>query len=97
MAKRARLVIKGFSEIEGIDYDELFSPVIRYDTVHILLALAVIKDWELEALDVKTAFLCGKLDKEIYMEQPEGFIKKEGYVCQLLCTLYGLKQASLEW
>ncbi len=90
-------MIKGFSEIEGIDFDGLFSPVIRYDTVRILLALAVIEDRDLEALDVKTAFLYGKLDKEIYMEQPEGFVKKVRYVCQLLYTLYGLKQASLEW
>ena len=93
LQKQARLVVKGFSEIEGIDFNELFSPVIRYDTVHILLALAAIEDWELESLDVKTAFLYGKLDKEIYMEQPEGFVKKEGYVCQLLHALC----ASLEW
>ena len=74
LRKRARLAVKGFSEIEGIGFSELFSPVIRYNTVRILLALAAIDSnhW-MSRLP--------KLDKEIYMEQPEGFAKKEGYVC----------------
>ncbi len=65
--------------------------------VRLLLALAALEDWELEALDIKTAFLYGELDQEIYMEQPEGFIKDRSKVWKLLHALYGLKQASLEW
>ena len=65
--KRARLVARGYSQVEGVDYDGLFSPVVCYETVRILLALCALEDWELEALDVKTAFLYGDLDEEIYM------------------------------
>jgi len=67
--------------------------------VRILLATAALEDWDIEALDVKTAFLYGNLDEELYMEQPEGFIKKghEGKVYKLKKALYGLKQASLAW
>uniref|UniRef100_A0A0W0EVG4 Putative reverse transcriptase RNA-dependent DNA polymerase n=1 Tax=Moniliophthora roreri TaxID=221103 RepID=A0A0W0EVG4_MONRR len=67
---KAQLVAKDSSQVEGIDYDKLFSPVVHFETMHILLALATIEDWDIQALDVKTAFLYGKLDKEIYMEQP---------------------------
>jgi hypothetical protein len=97
--KRARLVAKGFSQIPGIDFDETFSPVARFETVRLLLATAALEDWEIEALDVKTAFLYGALDEELYMEQPPGFIKKgqEGKVYRLKKALYGLKQASLAW
>jgi hypothetical protein len=97
--KKARLVTKGFSQIEGIDYNELFSPVVRYETVRILLALAALENWEIQALDVKTAFLYGKLDKDthIYMDQPEGFVEDNSKVWKLRKALYGLKQASLEW
>ena len=65
--------------------------------MHILLALCALENWELEALDVKTAFLYGNLDEEIYMEQPEGFIKHSNKVWRLHKALYGLKQASLSW
>jgi len=97
--KKARLVAKGFSQIEGIDFDEIFSPVVRYETVWIMLALAALEGWVILALDVKTAFLYGKLDVEIYMKQPEGFVAKgqEGKVMRLLRALYGLKQASRAW
>jgi hypothetical protein len=74
--KRGRLVTKGFSQIPGIDFEETFSPVARFETVRLLLALSALEDWEIEALDVKTAFLYGNLDEELYMEQPEGFIVK---------------------
>ena len=70
---KARLVAKGFSQVEGIDFDEIFSPVIRYETVRLILALGALEYWTFSAVDVKTAFLYGKLDEEIYMEQPEGF------------------------
>ena len=93
---KARLVAKGFTQVEGIDFQETFSPVTQYKAICFLLAHAALEDWEIEALDIKTAFLYGELNKEIYMEQLEGFVKKgqEGYICRLLKAIYGLKQAS---
>ena len=70
----ACFVAKGFTQIFGIDYEETFSPVAWFETVHLMFALAALHDWEMEALDVKTAFLFGELDEELYMVQPEGFI-----------------------
>ena len=97
--KRARLVAKGFSQIEGLDYEEIFSPVVRFETIRTILALAALEKWSIESLDVKSAFLYGKLDEEIYMEQPSGFIikGKEHLVLRLLRAIYGLKQAARAW
>jgi len=67
------LVAKRFSQVEGIDFDELFSPVVCYKTVRLLLAVAALEDLDIQSVDVKTAYLYGDLDEEIYMEQPEGF------------------------
>ena len=69
--KCACLVAKEFSQVEGIDYNKLFSLVVHYETVRMMLALAALKGWHMEALNVKSTYLYGKLDKEIYMEQPE--------------------------
>ena len=93
------MVAKGFTQVYGIDFEETFSPVARFETVRILLALAALEDWDIESLDVKTAYLYGDLDEEIYMDQPEGYIKKgqERKVCLLLKSLYGLKQSALQW
>ena len=90
--KKACLVAKGFSQVEGIDYNDIFSPVVRFETVRLMLTLAAAEGWHMSGIDVKTAFLYGKLDEELYMEQPEGFkIKgKERKVLHLLCTIYGL-------
>ena len=90
---------KGFSHIEGIDYKELFSPVVRYESVRIIFALIALEHWHMEVVDVKTAFLYGKLDKGIYMQQPEGFVEKgnEKRVYWLNCAIYRLKQAALAW
>ena len=80
---------KGFSQIEGLDYDEIFSPVIRFETIRAILALAALVKWIIRALDVKSAFLYGPLDKEIYMVQPAGFVIK-GKECLVLRLLRAL-------
>ena len=92
---KARLVTKGYTQVQGIDYEETFSPVARYKSIWYLLAHAALQDWEIEAMDVKLAYLHGVLEEEIYMEQPEGFVAKgeEDKVCKLVRSLYGLKQA----
>ena len=96
---RARLVAKGFTQIPGIDFDETFSPVARFESLRMLLALAALEDWHIHSMDVKSAFLNGELDEEIYMEQPQGFVTpgSEALVCRLRKAIYGLKQASRAW
>lgn len=96
---KARLVAKGFTQVKGIDFDETFAPVARLDSLRYLLALAALEDWEIHQVDVKSAYLNGELDEEIYMEQPEGFVAagEERKVCRLLKALYGLKQAGRQW
>lgn len=93
---KARLLDKGFSQRHGIDYVETFSPVVKYDTLRVILSSVAVNDREMLQLDVKTAFLYGQLDEEIYLEQPEGFILsgQEDSICHLHKCLYGLKQAS---
>src|SRR6266545_8429464 len=97
--KRAQLVAKGFLQVQGIDYNDIFSPVVRYETVHLMVALATLQRWNMSSVDVKTAFLYGELDEELYMEQPKGFKQKgqEHKVLRLRRALYGLKQAALQW
>ncbi|GJU08654.1 retrovirus-related pol polyprotein from transposon TNT 1-94 [Tanacetum coccineum] len=96
---RARLVVKGYAQKEGIDFNEIFSPVVRMTTVRVVLAMCATHDLHLKQLDVKTAFLHGNLEEEIYMLQPEGFKQKgkENLVCRLNKSLYGLKQAPRCW
>uniref|UniRef100_A0A2N9FLA5 CCHC-type domain-containing protein n=1 Tax=Fagus sylvatica TaxID=28930 RepID=A0A2N9FLA5_FAGSY len=96
---KARLVAKGYSQRHGIDYDEVFSPVVRHTSIRAVLALVADQDLELEQLDVKTAFLHGNLEEEIFMEQPEGFkqLGTENLVCRLKKSLYGLKQSPRQW
>ncbi|KAE8727661.1 hypothetical protein F3Y22_tig00005406pilonHSYRG00056 [Hibiscus syriacus] len=96
---RARLVVKGYAQKEGIDFNEIFSPVVRITTIRVVLAICATLDLHLEQLDVKTAFLHGNLEEEIYMLQPEGFEEKEkkNLVCMLNKSLYGLKQAPRCW
>ena len=92
---KARLVIKGFRQKEGLDYFDTYSPVTRITSIRLLIALATVYDLQIHQMDVKTAFLNGELEEEIYMEQPEGFIVpgQENKVCRLVKSLYGLKQA----
>ena len=97
--KKARLVAKGFSQVEGLDFDQVFSPVVCFETVCLMLALATLENWYITRLDIRSAYLYGKLNEEIYMEQPEGFAApgQECKVLRLWHALYGLKQASLAW
>ena len=96
---KARLVAKGYSQKPGIDYNETFAPVARLDTIRTLIALAAQKEWNLYQLDVKSAFLNGVLKEEVYVEQPQGFVKEneEIRVYKLNKALYGLKQAPRAW
>ncbi|KAM2605233.1 hypothetical protein TB2_034053 [Malus domestica] len=96
---KARLVAKGYKQREGIDYEETFSPVAMIKSIRILLAIAVYHDYEIWQMDMKTAFLNGYLEEELYMTQPEGFVSKseKTKVCKLQRSIYGLKQASMSW
>lgn len=96
---KARLVVKGYAQIFGVDYSDTFAPVARLDTIRILLAVAAQMNWKVYQLDVKSAFLNGVLHEEIYVEQPEGFVKNEekDKVYLLKKALYGLKQAPRAW
>ena len=96
---KARLVARGFTQKPGIDFSETFSPVARLETIRTLIALAAQKKWKIFQLDVKSAFLNGKLEEEIYVEQPQGFLVEggENKVYRLLKALYGLKQSPRAW
>uniref|UniRef100_A0ACD5UZL7 Uncharacterized protein n=1 Tax=Avena sativa TaxID=4498 RepID=A0ACD5UZL7_AVESA len=96
---KARLVAEGFSQIPGIDYNDVFSPVVKHSSIRTFFSIVAMRDLDLEQLDVKTAFLYGELDEEIYMDQPEGFIvpDKEDFVCKLKKSLYGLKKSPRQW
>ena len=96
---KARLVVKGFRQREGLDYFDTYSPVTRITSIRVLVALAAVYGLEIHQMDVKTVFLNGELEEEIYMEQPEGFVVpgKEKKVCRLVKSLYGLKQAPKQW
>ena len=96
---KGRLVAKGYAQVEGIDYNEVFAPVVKHVSIRLLLSAVVNFDMELEQMDVKTAFLHGVLQERIYMTQPEGFVQKgqEDKVCLLKKALYWLKQSPREW
>jgi len=99
--KKARLVAKDFSQVEGIDFDQIFSPVVWYKSIRLLLVAAALEleRWYIKGLNVKSAFLYRHLDEEIYMEQPEGFKihGQERKVLHLCRAIYGLKQTALAW
>jgi hypothetical protein len=96
---KARLVCKGYAQIEGIDFEETFSPVAKMEAIYFLLAYACSKNVKVYQMDVKSSFLNGELEEEVYIEQPEGFQLSENtdYVCKLKKALYGLKQAPRAW
>ena len=96
---KARLVAKGYVQEKGIDYDEVFARVTRLETVRLLLALSAQQGWDVHHLDVKSAFLNGDLQEEVYVKQPDGFVKdgQEHKVYRLSKALYGLRQAPRAW
>lgn len=96
---KARLVAKGYAQRYGVDYTEVFAPVARLDTIRVILAVAAHCGWQVFQLDVKSAFLHGDIKEEVFVHQPEGFIKEgeEGRFYKLKKALYGLKQAPRAW
>jgi hypothetical protein len=96
---KACLVVKGYAQHHGIDYDEVFAPVARLDSVHLLIVLTTHERWEVHHMDIKSVFLNGDLQEEVYVEQLTGFIiaGKEHRVLKLKKALYGLHQAPRAW
>ena len=96
---KVRLVAKGFTQTASVDYAETFAPVARLNSLRLLLSLAATYDWEIHQIDIKSAYLNGNLEEEIYMEQPKGFEVpgQEEKVCRLRKAIYGLKQAGRQW
>jgi hypothetical protein len=91
---KAQLVAKGFSQVEGIDYNETFNLVAKMNSIFLVLDLVASYKWEVHEMDVKSTFLHGDLQEEIYMEQPPGYVQNDSsLVCRLMKSLYGLKQA----
>ena len=90
---KARLVAQGYSQEEGIDYEETFSPIAMLKSIQIMLAIVAYHDYEIWQMDVKTAFLNGHLEEEVYMSKPKGFVSSEkpNQVSKLKKSIYGLK------
>ena len=91
--RKSRLVVQGFSQREGVDYDETFAPVAKVTTFRLMLALSKVLNLEIHQLDVDSAFLYADLDEDVYVKPPPGMDVKSGYCLKLLKSLYGLKQA----
>ena len=94
---KARIVVQGFRQVEGIDYQATFAPVIRYDSVRVFLALSAKFGLKVHQMDVVTAFLNSPIDTDIYVKPPPGFDTKPGFVWKLKSALYGLKQSPMLW
>lgn len=96
---KSRLVAMGFTQVKGIDYEEVFAPTTRLETLRIVLTLLASKKWRGKQVDFKTAFLNGKLPEPVYMTQPPGFKDQEhpDWVCEVTRSIYGLKQSPREW
>lgn len=95
------MIARGFSQRYGEDYDETFAPVVKHETVRLLLFISAQKGLQVKHFDVKTAFINGDLEEELYMVQPEGFIKEgqehSGQVLKLNHSICGLKQSAHAW
>ena len=98
-SQHLELVKNPFRQVQGIDYDETFSPVAMLKSVRIMLAIAAFYNYEIWQMDVTDAFLNGFLKEELYMMQPKGFVDPKGAnkVCKLQRSIYGLVQASRSW
>ncbi len=96
---KARLVAKGYFQVEGVDFNETFAAVAKFTTIRCMLTIGAAMDLEIHQMDVKTTFLNGELEEDIYMDQPQGFVQdgKEHLVCKLKKSLYGLKQSPRAW
>ena len=96
---KARVVCKGCTQVEGVDYEETFAPMARMEAIRMFLAFASHKKLKVYQIDVKSAFLNGYLEEEVYIEQPDGFqLSNNGdYICKLKKVLYGLKQSPRAW
>ena len=99
ISNKARLVCKGYAQVEGVDFEETFAPVARLEAIRMFLAFASHKKLKVYQTDVKSAFLNGNFEEEVYNEQPKGFklTDKGYYVCRLNKALYGIKQAPIAW
>ena len=99
MRYKARLVAKGYTQREGIDFTEVYSPVVRHTSIRMILALVAVHSMHLEQMDVKTAFLHGEIEEQIVMSQPEGFEDQSSgdWVCLLKKSLYGFNQSPRQW
>ncbi|KIK13851.1 hypothetical protein PISMIDRAFT_17694 [Pisolithus microcarpus 441] len=96
-SKWAHLIAQGFTQTQGIDYTETFAPITKFSTIQVLLALAAQHDLEIHQMDIKSTFLNGELDEEIYLKLPPGFHGTGDKVWHLRRALYGLKQAHKAW
>lgn len=96
---KARLVAQGYSQIEGVDYEETFSPVARLESIRLFIGMSCIMNFKIYQMDVKSAFLNMKLSEEVFVHQPKGFkdATSPDYVYKLNKALYGLKQAPRAW
>jgi len=97
--KKARLVAQGYTQVEGLDFDETFAPVARLESIRLLLGVACILKFKLFQMDVKSAFLNGYVHEEVYVEKPKGFVDPNfrDHVYKLKKTLFGLKQVPRAW
>ena len=96
---KARFVARGFSQIEGVDYDETFASAARFSSIRAVISVMAEMGWRIHQMDVKTTFLNGLIQEEVYLEQPQGFeiYERDSHVCKLKKDLYGMKQAPWAW